>query len=178
MSFARLTIPSQEAAASLKRVTYAAPTRADGTNTLVAGISRMEESPDAVRPAAGISRTGLQSSGLDTVPEGTSSGVAANESTRETEARANEDLLTDLVRWLRLRYWDGAAWTDGWTNSAPPSGIEITISTDVPSGETASDATGTDGAEIFRRVVFLTTGIALRRPEVDGLRAVLSNGTP
>lgn len=62
MSFARLTIPSQEAAASLKRVTYAAPTRADGTNTLVAGISRVEESPDAVRPAAGISRTGLQSS--------------------------------------------------------------------------------------------------------------------
>jgi type II secretory pathway component PulJ len=36
-------------------------------------------------------------------------------------------LLTDRVRFLRLRYWDGAAWITAWSGGDLPQAVEVTV---------------------------------------------------
>ncbi|MFO8014435.1 MAG: hypothetical protein R6X20_14145 [Phycisphaerae bacterium] len=48
---------------------------------------------------------------------------------RETEEGRQIDvaLLTPHVRFLRLRYWDGAAWTESWQAGDLPAAVEIVL---------------------------------------------------
>ncbi len=142
----------------LLRITYSAARSQDGTNRMMTGLNRHEESPGAPH-AAVTSATGF------VVGD-------ANPFTGVTEVTNRPgELLTDLVRFMRLRYWDGAAWVEGWTNAAPPPGVEIVLSTEPPAEEGTPDPSA---PEQFRRVVFLPTGMARRKPELDGLNALLS----
>lgn len=45
----------------------------------------------------------------------------------EGDDGAADDLITDRLRFLRLRYWDGVAWVDGWTGEELPAAVEITL---------------------------------------------------
>ena len=63
--------------------------------------------------------------------------------------------FADMVRFVRFRYWDGAIWQPGWTNAAPPPGVEIVISTEANADDAEPDALP---PEAFRRVVFVPGG--------------------
>jgi len=161
LSFTRtgLAIPSPGTAgdgSGFFRVTYSAAHSQEGTNRVMTGLNRTEE------PASGL-RAPVPSPNPAT---GANPFEGGNEMTNHPG-----DLLTDLVRYIRLRYWDGAAWVEGWTNAAPPPGVEIILATDAPAEDGTPD---NSGPEQFRRVVFLPTGVARRKPELDGFNAVLS----
>jgi type II secretory pathway component PulJ len=65
-------------------------------------------------------------------------------------------LVTDRIRHLRLRYWDGTDWLEQWTGGDLPGAVEVTLG-DRPMGEDQdeSEYTGT----LYRRVVYLPGGI-------------------
>jgi hypothetical protein len=69
------------------------------------------------------------------------------------------EVLTDLVRFVRFRYWNGAVWVAGWTNNTPPPGVEIVLASEALADDAAAD---TFPPESFRRVVFLPAGLAPR----------------
>ena len=185
ISFTRLTVPrsgpgsgSGSGALSLQRVTYTAPVHTEGTNTRVAGLSRVEDSPDAARPSLPVAPP----VGLDPGPFGGTNRGTVSISYEEAIAKPREEtpanLITDLVRFVRLRYWDGAGWLDGWTNSVPPPGIEIVLSTEDQANESAPDPNASAPDDLFRRVVFLPTGVAQRRSEMEGSTAAPITTTP
>jgi hypothetical protein len=64
--------------------------------------------------------------------------------------------FADMVRFVRLRYWDGAVWQPGWTNAAPPPGVEIVLSSEANADDAEPDALP---PEALRRVVFVPGGL-------------------
>lgn len=129
------------------RVTFASVLSDEGTNRTVRGVDRREESLGAARPPVGGSSSGE----LGT--------FATLESTNAT-ARLMEEPLTELVRFLRFRYWNGAQWLEDWTNALSPPGVEVVLGFD-PLPEGASPAEYP--FEQFRRVVALPTAVSSRR---------------
>src|SRR6185503_1979824 len=67
------------------------------------------------------------------------------------ETKRNEP-LSEEIRFVRFRYWDGKAWQDSWDGTGMPSGIEINLGFEVPSAEEGPSALPD---EVFRRVVYL-----------------------
>ena len=60
--------------------------------------------------------------------------------------------LTARVKYLRLRYYDGANWQDSWTGGNLPTAIEITLgASPLPDGQSPDDY----ASPTFRRTVFL-----------------------
>jgi type II secretory pathway pseudopilin PulG len=59
-------------------------------------------------------------------------------------------LLTDVIRFLHFRYWDGSSWQESWSSPELPKGVEVNLS---------ADSTATEGEElaqqIFHRVIYL-----------------------
>jgi hypothetical protein len=80
--------------------------------------------------------------------------------------------FADIVRFVRFRYWDGAAWQMGWTNATPPPGVEIVLSTVGLEEDAEADAYPTDAV---RRVVFVPAGMAQSQPPDS---SALTNSTP
>ena len=158
----------------LTQVTVFAVQSLDGTNRVVTGIERIEEPIGRVRqvvaaPGLGVPLTpNRQSSTSNFFPGDTRTGEAAQ---RLGSSAGRPDALSDVVRFVQFRYWDGLVWVDGWTNSSPPLGVEITLSCEPVVEGTNS---GEYASEMFRRVLFIPGGVALRKPEPDGAGAVLS----
>ncbi len=132
----------------LVRVTLSSVLELTGTNNAVSGFLRREESLNPVTPVTLLS-------------EGTLPVTALPEMTNQVPAF---EPTTDLIRYARFRYWDGAAWQTGWTNSAPPTGVEIILGTEPQ----PDDATFEEYPyEQFRRVVYVPSGRVLVSPEVE-----------
>ena len=184
ISFVRMTLPNGQSAATrsgsiLRRITYAAPLRAESTNSSIAGLTRAEESPDAP-PSIGSSSA---STNIAALSESAAADAAGSDGVSATVGSdvTPRNLMTDLVRFLRFRYWDGAVWLEGWTNAMPPSGVEVVISTDAAPIESAPETAAassspsssaeanTETSASFRRVIFIPTGVAVRRGPVDSL---------
>ncbi len=150
----------------LTQVTIAAIQSLDGTNLTVTGLDRIEE-PLALRKGRGAtSETGSPSiatqSGVSRSGSGRSGGAFENGLGNAPSRPA--DPLSDSIRFVRFRYWDGAGWMDGWTNFSPPPGVEITLSCEAPvEGTNVSEYS----SEMFRRVVFLPGGEGVRQPGLD-----------
>jgi hypothetical protein len=144
------------ASGGLTRVSFTTVQSNEGTNWVVSGFDRREELLSAVRPAqvSGFGLTNLAAGGPDW-----------DSTNRVTEP------LTDLIRFAHFRYWDGAAWLEGWTNAAPPPGVEIILGTDPLPPEVTADEYP---FEQFRRVIFLPAGIARRTPEAVGSEPLLT----
>lgn len=140
------------------RVSYDTVTGPDGTNTVVLGIDRTE-SPLSVRPRAGISASASGSAApLD------ASILAPAATNRPAE------LLTDQVRFIRFRFWDGGAWQESWTNQVPPPGVEVVLGTEpLPDDATPE----TYPYEQFRRVVVVPAGSARRSDDTNSLSALV-----
>lgn len=165
LSFVRptLAMPNAGATPGLTRVTYAAVIGNEGTNQSVIGFDRTEGPPRQRRTAF--------SQPNPTNSPTTSIVVPAAFESAPTNRMAEP--LTELIHFVRFRYWDGAQWLTGWTNSAPPPGVEIVLATDAPTeGSVEPLESDTElgmpdeyplGA--FRRVVFLPAGTPVRSPE-------------
>ncbi len=153
MSFVRVSSPGgqpgfAQGGDDRVRVTYVAVMANDGTNQAVRGLDRLEETLMAPRSFGGRSAQLAVPTGFTTNTLGAFTNSAP-------------DPLTELVRHLHFRYWDGSAWVEGWTNSTPPPGVEVVLGADPQPAETVeSESPG----EQFRRVVFVPAGLHHRPP--------------
>jgi len=147
----------------LMRVTYAAVLGNEGTNRAVIGFDRTEGPPRLLRPALSLADSTNTSLTRVVVPAALDLAITNNP----------VEPLTELIHYVRFRYWDGAAWVSSWTNAAPPPGVEIILATD-PAPETGiepleSDTEVANAGEYplgaLRRVVFLPVGKRVRKPE-------------
>ncbi|MFA6546700.1 MAG: hypothetical protein WCS99_19950 [Limisphaerales bacterium] len=121
----------------LMRVSYRVTFSGEGTNVSVNGLTRIEE------PAVNLIASPLAPA-LTTIADDTNApAVAAVEP------------LTDAIRFLSFRFWDGTAWRENWSAAAPPPGVEVSLGFEPLS----ADATpGEYPGEVFRRVIFLPAG--------------------
>jgi type II secretory pathway component PulJ len=64
-------------------------------------------------------------------------------------------LLAPSWKFMRLRYWDGSAWLDAWSQADLPGAVEIVLGEKpLPDGVAPADY----GYPIFSRVVFIPAG--------------------
>jgi type II secretory pathway pseudopilin PulG len=75
--------------------------------------------------------------------------------------------LSEEVRYLHFRYWDGAKWIESWDGPKMPFGVEISIGFEPP----VADEQGNISGEIFRRVVYLP-GANAKHPEFTPVTVV------
>lgn len=156
MAFTRLGAPGETAPAGagaglpgggfggdeIVRVAFAARQGNDGTNRVVIGFDRRESAPWAAGPAGETGGTGMEAPGTGAV---TNRPVSAGEP------------LTDAIRFVRFRYWDGGAWREGWTNGLPPAGVEVVLGREpLPPESTPEEYP----YEQFRRVIVVPAGLA------------------
>lgn len=135
------------AAPSLQRLTISTLTSQDGTNLSVRGISRSEAPLFRPPPPDSIPSTNAP------FPSPTSSPSLATNAPTEPQNRP----LTEAIRFLNFRYWNGSSWQDSWFAPAPPPGIEITLGADpIPDDATPENYP----YERFRRVVLIPSGRA------------------
>lgn len=129
----------------LKLVSYAAVMAREGTNLVVSGISRSEETVGA--RARGTATNAPPSPAAIALNP---AGPAPADTTNLTLSTA--PLLTEMIRYLRFSYWDGTSWVEAWTSRQLPRGVMVTLALEpVPDGLEAEDSE----QEIFRRVVDL-----------------------
>jgi len=127
----------------LVRVSFTTVKSTEGTNTSVAGLNRTEVPVSSGRR-----------------PERPPAVALLSDPTATMTNRVEEP-LTDLIRFVHFRYWDGGRWQESWTNTAPPAGVEIVLGSD-PLPEDATPETYP--YEQFRRVVALPAGLPSPRP--------------
>jgi len=119
----------------LKLITYGAATGLDGTNTVITGITRTERpvfEPRQVRTAA-----------LTETPASTNTATTVVEP------------ISDAVRFLRFRFWDGETWMESWTDVVPPLAVEVSFGLDPQPDDALPEEYP---FEVFRRVVLLPGG--------------------
>lgn len=68
--------------------------------------------------------------------------------------------LSEEIRYVHFRYWDGTKWSEAWDKTRPPVGVEVSLGFEPP----VVDEQGNVSGEFFRRVVYLP-GAAARHPE-------------
>jgi hypothetical protein len=90
------------------------------------------------------------------LPQGDAAELAAAGVTNAAPASGSEP-LTDTIRFLSFRFWDGSAWRDSWSGIAPPPGVEVTLGFEPPSADAPPDV---PLGEVFRRVIFVPAGQA------------------
>lgn len=62
-------------------------------------------------------------------------------------------MLTDKIRFLRFRYWDGTEWVESWSGMELPAGVEVTVGREsMPTNDAGSEAYP---FEVFQRVIYL-----------------------
>ena len=124
----------------LKLVRYGLTRTTEGTNDNVSGFIRVEQ----------------MLTELNSVPAATA--LTNNPGSKTSATNFVAEPITDAIRFVRFRYWDGITWTDSWAGTALPLGVEVTLGT-----ETLKDGEDPDdyGGEIFRRVIHLPAGISI-----------------
>lgn len=164
----------------LLRVSYSLVRSNEGTNNTVLGIDRREQPLRGVaRPRTNLLFAAAFASDGTNFP----AGAAANASATNAPRPAPPSLLSEDIRHLRFRYWDGAAWSSSWTNGGLPTGVEVVLGPEpltdspfAPDAETdappmaAADTGAAAGSPsvLFRRVVFVPAGAAVRHAADDG----------
>lgn len=146
----------------LKRVAYRATFAGEGTNLAVSGLVRTEE-PAVDFIAASRSPT------LTTTSDDTNAPAAPADSAAPAAASpptpTTSEPLTEAVRYLSFRFWNGTAWSESWSGVAPPMGVEVTLGFEpLPLDLPADQYPG----EVFRRVIFLPAG----QPQPPGTNLV------
>ncbi len=116
----------------LKLVTFSVATGLDGTNTVITGVTRTERpvlEPRQVR------------------------GTALVENSAATNLVVEP--LTDAIRFLRFRFWDGSAWLESWADVVPPFAVEVSFGLEPQPDDALPEEYP---FEVFRRVVLLPGG--------------------
>ncbi len=135
----------------LRRVAYRATYAGEGTNLSVSGLVRTEE--PAVDFLASARSPVLATTTVD--PGSETNSLAASDPATPAPAPTATEPLTESVRYLSFRFWDGAAWSESWSGVAPPMGVEVTLGFEALPPETPPE---THPGEVFRRVIFLPAG--------------------
>jgi len=138
-AYGRISRPETD----LKFVSYKIAAGAEGTNAV--GLTRSEE-PLVVKREVPTATA--------TLPEGRTNGAAGM-------------LMTEQLKALQFRYWNGSAWEDSWNDTRLPQAVEITLSAEpLPDpAEPAGEPAPTE--DVFRRVVYLP-GSAAPAPMGNG----------
>ncbi len=89
---------------------------------------------------------------------------AEDQGEKEEQERIETKFLTESVRYLRLRYFDGTEWLDEWEDTASvPLAVEISLGfKQAPAAFLESEEEYP--YEVFRRVVFLSAGVKAQPP--------------
>lgn len=120
--------------ADLRRITYRVTTGLEETNTVITGFTREE-----VPLAAPRQKEEILADMFDALLWG-------------EEELPSEEPLTDLIHFVRLRYWDGSAWQESWDKAELPRGVEIALGSEpLPEDVTPDEYP----YELFRRVIYL-----------------------
>jgi type II secretory pathway pseudopilin PulG len=124
-------------ASDLRRVSYSLGSGRVGTNSIVAGLVRTEESLVAERPSVMAARR-----------------AGASETVIEVEPQTptNREPPTEAIQFLYFRYWDGDAWLESWSQSELPGGIEVSLGAEPLPEEFLPEEYP---FEVFRRVISL-----------------------
>jgi type II secretory pathway pseudopilin PulG len=145
----------------LRRIRYALPDAAGEPGGQA--LARTETSVAVAAPATQVAEAPSPSLPSDEPPDtnqvmAVESVVSGDEDTRVTTSFPSAGaaaLTVPEVRYLHLRYWDGAAWQESWSAPTLPRGVEITLALDaVPAEATADTLPG----EVFRRVIAIPGG--------------------
>ena len=72
--------------------------------------------------------------------------------------------FTEAIRFLQFRFWNGAAWTESWSNVTPPPGIEVSLGFEPLPPEATPDKYP---FEVFRRVIHLPCGVPVPAAETN-----------
>jgi hypothetical protein len=122
----------------LARITVTTLIGTNGTNIAVTGLDRVEEPLGSPASASAL-------------------GAITNDPSLYPPDQTNQvtEPFAEMVRFVRFRYFDGAAWQAGWTNATPPPGVEIVLAGEGLPPDAEPDAYP---PESFRRVVFLPGG--------------------
>jgi hypothetical protein len=130
--------PGESEPTDLVRISLTTLTGTNGTNVAVTGLDRVEEPLGAPASASAL-------------------GTISNDPSLYMPDQTNlvTEPFADMVRFVRFRYFDGAAWQAGWTNATPPPGVEIVLAAEGLPLDAEPDAYP---PEPFRRVVFLPGG--------------------
>ena len=120
--------------ADLRRIRYGAATRLEETNILVIGLVREEQPLAAPRAAEEIFADLLDPLFLEAA-----------------EPLIGEP-LTDAIRFIRFRYWNGSAWSDAWSAGELPQGVEVTFGAEPLPEDLLPEEYP---YEMFRRVIYL-----------------------
>ena len=134
----------------LRRVTYRALISGGATSFTISGLTRLDEPavdlvPSPLVPAA---TPGAELQG--DAAEAQAAGL-----TNASPSAVAAEPLTEAIRFLNFRFWDGTAWRESWRGVAPPPGVEVTLGFEpLPADPTVELYPG----EIFRRVIFLPAG--------------------
>lgn len=132
----------------LRRVAYRATYAGEGTNLAVSGLVRTEE------PAVDFISSSLAPA-LATTGTDPNAPAAEPATPAAAPAPAAAEPLTETVRYLSFRFWDGAAWRESWSGVTPPPGVEVTLGFEALPPDLAADQYP---GEVFRRVIFLPAG--------------------
>ncbi len=129
-----------EPLSDLRLVSFGVTTGLDGTNTVVTGLTRSE------RPALETRQPRAAATTAPLEPGSTNNAASP--------AVAIEP-LTDVVKFLRFRFWDGTAWLETWSDVVPPLGVEVSFGLDAPPDDALPEEYP---FELFRRVIALPGG--------------------
>jgi type II secretory pathway component PulJ len=142
----------------LRRVAYRMGAATLGTNWVATGLIRTDE------PAVELRRSRAEPA-MD---------EPATAPAPDSRAPAEEP-LSETIRYLRFRYWDGAGWKESWSGTDLPLGLEVTLASEPPSEASEPEEETT---EIFRRVIFLSAGVWASRAgnAVNSLEAASMEG--
>lgn len=90
-------------------------------------------------------------------------------------ASSSSALLASDIRFVRFRYWDGAAWNDGWNGATLPVAVEIVLGT-VPLAEGGDPATY--DTPVARRVIFVPGGVTSASATGNTVRGLQGGTSP
>lgn len=125
----------------LRLVSYGAATGLDGTNKMVTGLNRAESL------AVELRQTRATAAPLEAAPTTASSTTTTNVAPVEP--------LTDVIRFVHFRYWDGTAWAETWGDVVPPLAVEVSFGLEPQPDDALPDEYP---FEVFRRIVALPGG--------------------
>ncbi len=147
----RLPLATAGFDSDLRRVTYRALFSGDTTNLTISGLTRLDEPAVELIPSPLAPATAPASEPVGDAAEELAAGVTNT----TASVTGTAEPLTQAIRFLNFRFWDGTAWTDSWSGVAPPPGVEISLGFEPLPAETTPDLYP---GEVFRRVIFLPAG--------------------
>lgn len=130
----------------LKMVSYSLGSSREGSNVVVTGLIRTEQPTVETRQPSPTSSTNRVAAELAETDEAKAEADPTLDETRSPEP------VTDAIRHLLFRYWDGTSWKDSWSGVDLPQAVEVTFGAEPMPEKTEVEDYPFD---LYRRVIYL-----------------------